>query len=218
MGALSTVSKNLDCILKIVDGRDVRIVAVTKYYDSSKIEEAYKAGLRDFAESRALEAVEKINKLDDEIKSNSTYHFIGHLQTNKVKHVVGNFDYIQSVDSLKVAQEIAKHAAEKNIVQKILIQVNNANEESKFGIALSQLDELVEQIDSMNSLKLEGLMNIAPIYADEKALRRLFSQIRELKEKYKLKELSMGMSNDFKIALDEGATIIRLGRILFENS
>ena len=218
MGALSTVSKNLDCILKIVDGRDVRIVAVTKYYDSSKIEEAYKAGLRDFAESRALEAVEKINKLDDEIKSNSTYHFIGHLQTNKVKHVVGNFDYIQSVDSLKVAQEIAKHAAEKNIVQKILIQVNNANEESKFGIALSQLDKLIEQIDSMNSLKLEGLMNIAPIYADEKELRRLFSQIRELKEKYKLKELSMGMSNDFKIALDEGATIIRLGRILFENS
>ncbi len=218
MGALSTVSKNLDCILKIVDGRDVRIVAVTKYYDSSKIEEAYKAGLRDFAESRALEAVEKINKLDDEIKSNSTYHFIGHLQTNKVKHVVGNFDYIQSVDSLKVAQEIAKHAAEKNIVQKILIQVNNANEESKFGIALSQLDKLIEQIDSMNSLKLEGLMNIAPIYADEKELRRLFSQMRELKEKYKLKELSMGMSNDFKIALDEGATIIRLGRILFENS
>ncbi len=218
MGALSTVSKNLDCILKIVDGRDVRIVAVTKYYDSSKIEEAYKAGLRDFAESRALEAVEKINKLDDEIKSNSTYHFIGHLQTNKVKHVVGNFDYIQSVDSLKVAQEIAKHAAEKNIVQKILIQVNNADEESKFGIALSQLDELVEQIGSMNSLKLEGLMNIAPIYADEKELRRLFSQMRELKEQYKLKELSMGMSNDFKIALDEGATIIRLGRILFENS
>lgn len=218
MGALSTVSKNLDCILKIVDGRDVRIVAVTKYYDSSKIEEAYKAGLRDFAESRALEAVEKINKLDDEIKSNSTYHFIGHLQTNKVKHVVGNFDYIQSVDSLKVAQEIAKHAAEKNIVQKILIQVNNANEESKFGIALSQLDKLIEQIGSMNSLKLEGLMNIAPIYADEKELRRLFSQMRELKEKYKLKELSMGMSNDFKIALDEGATIIRLGRILFENS
>lgn len=218
MGALSTVSKNLDCILKIVDGRDVRIVAVTKYYDSSKIEEAYKAGLRDFAESRALEAVEKINKLDDEIKSNSTYHFIGHLQTNKVKHVVGNFDYIQSVDSLRVAQEIAKHAAEKNIVQKILIQVNNANEESKFGIALSQLDELIEQIGSMNSLKLEGLMNIAPIYADEKELRRLFSQMRELKEKYELKELSMGMSNDFKIALDEGATIIRLGRILFENS
>ena len=218
MDALRTVSKNLDCILKIVDGRAVRIVSFTKYYDSSKIEEAYKAGLRDFAESRALEAVEKINKLDDEIKSNSTYHFIGHLQTNKVKHVVGNFDYIQSVDSLKVAQEIAKHAAEKNIVQKSLIQVNNANEESKFGIALSQLDELIEQIDSMNSLKLEGLMNIAPIYADEKELRRLFSQMRELKEKYKLKELSMGMSNDFKIALDEGATIIRLGRILFENS
>ena len=218
MSVSSTVSKNLDRILKIVDGKNVRIVAVTKYYDSSKIKEAYYAGLRDFAESRALEAVEKINELDDEIRSKSTYHFIGHLQTNKVRHVVGNFDYIQSVDSLRVAQEIAKHAAEKNIVQKVLIQVNNANEESKFGIALSQLDALIEQIGSMNSLKLEGLMNIAPICADEKELRRLFSQMRELKEKYKLKELSMGMSNDFKIALDEGATIIRLGRILFENS
>ena len=218
MSASSTVSKNLDRILKIVDGKNVRIVAVTKYYDSSKIKEAYYAGLRDFAESRALEAVEKINELDDEIRSKSTYHFIGHLQTNKVRHVVGNFDYIQSVDSLRVAQEIAKHAAEKNIVQKVLIQVNNANEESKFGIALSQLDSLIEQVSSMNSLKLEGLMNIAPICNDERELRRLFSQMRELKEKYKLKELSMGMSNDFKIALDEGATIIRLGRILFENS
>ena len=218
MSEQSAVSKNLNRILKIINGREVRIVAVTKYYDSSKIKEAYCAGLRDFAESRALEAVEKINKLDDEIKSKSTYHFIGHLQTNKVKYVVGNFDYIQSVDSLKVAEQIAKYAQEKNIVQKILIQVNNADEESKFGIAPSQLDELIEEISKLSSISIEGLMNIAPLIDDEKELRKLFSQMRHLKEKYSLKELSMGMSNDYKIALDEGATMIRLGRKLFENS
>lgn len=212
-----TIKENLNRILKIVDGRDVRVIAVTKYYDEQCITNAYCAGLRDFGESRALEAIEKINKLDDEIRQKSTYHFIGHLQTNKVKHVVGKFRYIHSVDSLKLAQEIAKCAAEKGIVQKILIQVNNANEESKFGIAPSQLDNLISKIRMTDSLELVGLMNIAPNIEDEKELGRLFSQMRELKERYELKELSMGMSHDFKIALSEGATMIRLGRILFKN-
>lgn len=214
----STIQSNLDRILKIVDGKNVRIVAVTKYYDEQCIKDTFYSGLRDFGESRALEAIEKINKLDDEIRQKSTYHFIGHLQTNKVKYVVGNFHYIHSVDSLKVAQEIAKCAAGKNIVQKILVQVNNANEESKFGIAPSQLDNLINEIKKFESLNLVGLMNIAPNISDEKELSRLFSQMRELKEKYGLEELSMGMSHDYKIALNEGATMIRLGRILFENS
>ncbi len=213
-----TIQTNLGRILKIVDGRNVRIIAVTKYYDEQCIKNTYSVGLRDFGESRALEAVEKINKLDDEIRRNSTYHFIGHLQTNKVKHVVGFFEYIHSVDSLKLAQEIAKCAAEKNIVQKILVQVNNANEQSKFGIAPSQLDNLIDEIRRLDCLELVGLMNIAPNIEDEKELGRLFSQMRELKDRYNLAELSMGMSHDFKIALDEGATMIRLGRILFENS
>ena len=218
MCTYDTIQKNYNRILKIVDGKNVRIVAVTKYYDENAIINAYRAGLRDFGESRALESVEKINKLDDEIQQKSTYHFIGHLQTNKVKHVVGFFDYIQSVDSLKVAKEIAKCAAEKGIVQKILIQVNVADEKSKFGIAPLQTDDLIKEISKLNSLKIEGLMNIAPLIDDEKELRKYFSQMRKLKERYGLKELSMGMSNDFKIALEEGATIIRLGRTLFKNS
>ncbi len=218
MSASNTVAKNLEKILTEIGDRDIRIVAVSKYYDYQRIEEAFRAGLRNFAESRAIEAVEKIGKLEDKIRQDSTYHFIGHLQTNKVKYVVGNFDYIQSVDSLKVAEQIAKYAQEKNIVQKILIQVNNADEESKFGIAPSQLDELIEEISKLSSISIEGLMNIAPLIDDEKELRKLFSQMRHLKEKYSLKELSMGMSNDYKIALDEGATMIRLGRKLFENS
>lgn len=171
------VSQNLSCILKFVESYKPKIVAVTKYYDKSRIEEAYMAGLRNFAESRALEAAEKINKLDDEIRSNSAYHFIGHLQTNKVKTVVGTFDYIQSVDSLKVAKEIARCASGKGIVQKILIQVNNADEESKFGIAPLHLDNLIEEISKSESLKLEGLMNIAPLLDSESELRKLFSQI-----------------------------------------
>lgn len=218
MCTYDTIQKNYNSILKIVDGKNVRIVAVTKYYDENAIINAYRAGLRDFGESRALESVEKINKLDDEIQQKSTYHFIGHLQTNKVKHVVGFFDYIHSVDSLKVAKEIAKCAAEKGIVQKILIQVNVADEKSKFGIAPLQTDDLIKEISKLNSLKIEGLMNIAPLVDDEKELRKYFSQMRKLKERYGLKELSMGMSNDFKIALEEGATIIRLGRTLFKNS
>ena len=218
MCTYDTIQENYNRILKIVDGKNVRIVAVTKYYDENAIINAYKAGLRDFGERRALEYVEKINKLDDEKRQKSTYHFIGHLQTNKVKHVVGFFDYIHSVDSLKVAKEIAKCAAEKGIVQKILIQVNVADEKSKFGIAPLQTDDLIKEISKLDSLKIEGLMNIAPLVDDEKELRKYFSQMRKLKERYGLKELSMGMSNDFKIALEEGATIIRLGRTLFKNS
>ena len=214
MCTYDTIQENYNRILKIVDGKNVRIVAVTKYYDENAIINAYRAGLRDFGESRALESVEKINKLDDEIRQKSTYHFIGHLQTNKVKHVVGFFDYIHSVDSLKVAKEIAKCAAEKGIVQKILIQVNVADEKSKFGIAPLQTDNLVNEISKLDSLKIEGLMNIAPLMSDEKELRKYFSQMRKLKERYGLKELSMGMSNDYKLAVKYGATMIRIGTLL----
>ena len=112
--------------------------------------------------------------------------------------------------------EIDNVAKQKGIVQKILIQVNNANEEQKFGIAPSHLEELTEQISMLQNVSLEGLMTIAPLTKDTILLRRLFSEMFKLKEKFHLKELSMGMSNDYKIALEEGATMIRLGRTLFE--
>jgi len=171
--------------------------------------------LRDFAESRALEAIEKINNIDDTDKTQSVYHFIGHLQTNKVKHVVGFFDYIHSVDSLKIAQCIDLEAQKRGIVQKILVQVNNALEPQKFGIYPNDLENLIEEVKKMKSVELVGLMNIAPLIDDENELRRLFLEMKELKEKYNLKELSMGMSQDYKLALECGATMIRLGRILF---
>ena len=163
------------------------------------------------------DAIAKIGKIDDTIKSQSVYHFIGHLQTNKVKHVVGVFDYIHSIDSLKLAQCVDNEANKKGIVQKILIQVNNAKEPQKYGIEPCNLENLINSISCMKNLELAGLMNIAPYTDDTNELDRLFSNMRNLKEKYNLKELSMGMSHDYKIALENGATMIRLGRILFEN-
>ncbi len=178
--------------------------------------EAFKVGLNNFGENRVLDAIEKINLLEEEITSKSHYHLIGHLQSNKVKKAVGVFDLIHSVDSLKLAVEIDGIAKQKNIVQNILVQVNNAGEEQKSGIAPSQLEELIEKIKMLQNVELKGLMTIAPLTDDEAYLRKLFCEMRELKEKFHLKELSMGMSNDYKIALEEGATMIRLGRTLFE--
>lgn len=178
--------------------------------------EAFKVGLNNFGENRVLDAIEKINSLEEEITSKSHYHLIGHLQSNKVKKAVGVFDLIHSVDSIKLAVEIDSIAAQKGVKQKILIQVNNAGEQQKSGIAPSQLENLVEEIQGLKNLSLEGLMTIAPLTDDTALIRKLFRQMRELKEEYNLKELSMGMSNDYKIALEEGATMIRLGRTLFE--
>ena len=210
-----SIKQQLEFILEDIKDYNPRIIAVTKYYDESKMIEAFNSGLRDFGESRALDALDKISKIDDTTRAQSVYHFIGHLQTNKVKHVVGNFQYIHSVDSLNLAKCIDEEANKKGIIQKILIQVNNANEMQKFGIPISQLENLIEEVSNLKSLELVGLMNIAPLTDDFKELQRLFSQMKELTDNYQLKELSMGMSHDYKIALECGATMIRLGRILF---
>ena len=210
-----TVKSNLETILKEIKSYNPTLIAVTKYYDCDKMIEAYEAGIRNFAESRALEALEKINKIDDTMRSQSVYHFIGHLQTNKVKHVVGNFEYIHSLDSLKLAKCIDEEASKLKIRQKVLIQVNNADESQKFGIPKSELENLIEEVSKMKSLDLVGLMNIAPLTNDYRELQRLFLEMRKLTDLYQLKELSMGMSHDYKIALECGATMIRLGRILF---
>ncbi len=212
------IKKNFEKILKEIENYNPTIIAVTKYYDIDTMISAFDCGLRNFGESKAQDALEKINKIDDTIKTQSIYHFIGHLQSNKAKYVVGNFEYIHSVDSLKIAQCINQEANKKGIVQKILIQVNNAFESQKFGVNPIELENLINEIGKLESINLAGLMNIAPLIDDTKKLRMLFSQMRELKERYKLKELSMGMSRDYKIALEEGATMIRLGKILFENN
>ncbi len=213
-----SVKSNLEKILKTKGDFNPTVIAVTKYYGIDKMMEAFEAGLRNFAESRAVESLEKINKIDDTTKSQSIYHFIGHLQSNKVKYVVGNFEYIHSVDSFKIAQCIDFEANKKGIKQKILIQVNNAGELQKFGVEKNELENLINEVKKLDSVELVSLMNIAPLTDDCKKLNELFCEMNKLKEKFNLKELSMGMSKDYKIALENGATMIRLGRILFENN
>jgi len=229
------ISQNLAKIKQDIEGYNPTVVAVSKYYSAGHMVEAYRCGIRDFGESRVLDAALKINELDDETRLNSNYHLIGHLQTNKAKKAVvpygcgscsnaspsthgsrALFGLIQSVESFELAKEISKYAAANGIVQKVLIQVNNAFEQSKFGIAPSQLENFLEQIRGLSNIEVEGLMNMAPYGATDAELKKLFSEMHRLKEACGLRELSMGMSNDYKIALGEGATIIRLGRILFE--
>ena len=210
------IKQNLQIISQEVKPYRAKIVGVTKYYGLDVMQEAYAQGLRDFGENKAIDAIKKISCLEEKIREDSTFHFIGHLQTNKAKKVVGFFDYIHSVDSLNLAQEIAKVSDSKGIIQKVFIQVNNAEEEQKFGIAPSQLNNLFNEIQKMKSIEVVGLMNMAPFIDDKAELHRLFKEMYKLKEEYQLKELSMGMSHDYKIALEEGATIVRLGRKLFE--
>ncbi len=216
------IEETLELIKTQIVPYNPKIVAVTKYFDENKIVEYYNAGIRDFGENRVQDAIAKMEKLPEEILGNSKFHLIGHLQTNKAKYAVGRFDLIHSVDSLKLAEKIDEEAKKIGVVQKVLVQVNNANEESKFGYSPECLKKEFEQILKLKSVKVEGIMNIAPLMEDSESLRVLFKKIKLLKDelesefKVELNEISMGMSNDFRIALEEGATIIRLGRILFE--
>ena len=217
----NTVRQNLLRIQEEIAPYTPNIIAVTKYFDESAMIDAYNAGLRNFAESRVIEAIEKINNLPTDVKNNSKFHFIGHLQTNKVKKVIGHFDYIHSVDSYKLAKVISDEACHAEKVQIILLQVNNANEEQKFGFSKDEIFEFFNSIKELPNIEICGLMNMAPLGATDEELNYLFEDILQIKLKlekefnYKLKELSMGMSQDYKIAVKHGATMLRIGRKLF---
>lgn len=219
---IETVKRNLLQIQEDVAPYKPNIIAVTKYFDENAIVDAYNAGLRNFAESRVIEAIEKIERLPLEIRKNSTFHFIGHLQTNKVKKVIKYFDYIHSVDSLKLAENISDEAQKVGKIQKILLQINNANEEQKFGFSKEEVFEIFPTIQNLPSINVVGVMNIAPLGLSEDELGNLFEEISQIKTqlemKYNcnLKEISMGMSQDYKVAVRHGATMVRIGRKLFK--
>ena len=215
------IKDNLLSIQKEIAPYTPNIIAVTKYFGTKEMLEAYDAGLRDFGESRANEAIEKIKNLPVEMVKNSKFHFIGHLQTNKAEKVVKYFDYIHSVDSLKLAKVISGESEKSGKKQKVLLQVNNANEEQKFGFSKEDLLKDFSEIIKLEGLDVVGLMNIAPLTDSDSELNYLFSDIFNFKLKleaefnFPLRELSMGMSNDFKQAAANGATMIRVGRKLF---
>ncbi len=216
-----TVKENLSRIQEEIVPYKPNIIAVTKYFGLDAIVAAYQAGLRDFGESRAIEAIDKIHQLPEDLRKNSRFHFIGHLQSNKVKKVVENFDCIHSIDSLKLAENVSIAAIEAGKVQDVLLQLNNANEIQKFGFSKEELEKSFPLIQSLKGLNILGLMNMAPLGADSKLLAALFTEVGEtrdfLQKQYncELPEISMGMSQDYVIAARCGATMLRIGRKLF---
>ena len=216
-----TVRENLLQIQEDIAPCKPNIIAVTKYFDESAIIDAYNAGLRDFAESRVIEAVAKINNLPEEIRNNSRFHFIGHLQTNKVKKVIGTFDYIHSVDSLKLAKVISDEAQNAGKIQNVLLEINIAGEEQKYGFSEDEVFEVFPSLKELSGINISGLMCMTPLGAPEKTQDEVFAKIVKLKKDlekffdYPLKELSMGMSQDYKEAAKYGATMLRIGRKLF---
>lgn len=191
---------------------DVTLVAVSKTKSNEKILEAYNLGIRDFGENYVQELTTKMDTLPKDIK----WHMIGHLQTNKVKDLVKrNIYLIQSVDSIKLAKEINKEAQkqEKNI--NILVEVKTSSEESKTGIPPEELDNLIQELKELPNINLLGLMTIGPNTEDEEEVRKAFKLLKEQKDKYNLNILSMGMTNDYKIAISEGSNLIRIGTKIF---
>ena len=199
----------------------VTLIAVTKNHDVKMMREAIDEGVTEIGENRIQEASEKFSTLEREVK----WHLIGHLQTNKSKAAVKMFDLIHSVDSEHLANAINVAAQSIKKVQDVLIQVNLAKEDTKSGIYVEELDGLVQTIDNMDNLKLCGLMMIAPNYDEVELCRPLFAQMYELFQRLKMsdlknadiKYLSMGMTHDYKIAVEEGANIVRVGTAIFGN-
>lgn len=197
--------------LKIELG-SVTLVAVSKTKSNEDIMKVYDLGVRDFGENYVQELVSKMDMLPQDIK----WHMIGHLQTNKVKELVKrNIYLIESVDSIKLAKEINKEAIKNNKVVNILIEVKISNDINKTGCSVEDLDYLINETNNLSNIKLLGLMCIAPLTDDEDKIRSSFKEMKILKDKYKLELLSMGMSSDYKIAIEEGSNIVRIGTKIF---
>ncbi len=220
-----SVKDNLSKIKEQIQDDRVKIVVVTKYASDEEAHEAYTLGIKDFGESYAQNAIERISKKisDDFFQQKVNWHFIGRLQKNKAKYIVGNFSLIHSVDSLELAKLINELASKKEIVQNILLQVNISGEDSKTGFKKEDLISSFKEIFNLSSIKVQGLMTMAPNTNDEKIVQDIFTGLKTLRDDLNkmfnanLTELSMGMSNDYKIAIKSGATMIRLGRAIFNN-
>ena len=208
------------CLKRNRRPEDVHIVAVTKTKPFDFVENAIQAGIHIIGENRVQEAAEK----KDHVASPASWHLIGHLQTNKVRKALNLFDLIESVDSLHLAEKIDLESKKLGKQTEILVQVNASGEQSKFGIEPSKAIELIRAISNQcEALRIRGLMTIGLFTDDEKKIRPCFIRLRELSEKVaalnlphvEMKHLSMGMSGDYQIAVEEGATLVRLGRVLF---
>jgi len=201
------------------DGREVTLVAVSKTKPIELLMEAYEGGARHFGENRVQELLSKIPLMPSDVR----WHLIGHLQTNKVRQVIGKTCLIHSVDSIKLAKEIEKESGKQELVTDILLEVNVAKEESKFGFLLEEVEGALEIINGFSHVRVRGLMTVAPFVEDAEKNRPVFRKLYELYVDMKTKNidngnmttLSMGMTGDFQIAIEEGATMVRVGTGIF---
>jgi pyridoxal phosphate enzyme (YggS family) len=196
---------------------EVELVAITKTHPAEKIHEAYEAGHRLFGESRVQEARGKIPELPSAIR----WHFVGHLQKNKIRHALPLFEMIHSVDSLALAEDMNRIAEEEGFHPRVLLEVNVAGEGSKFGFKPETLRAEMETLLTLPRLSILGLMTIPPLAEEAEAPRKYFVQLRELRDRVQtefhvdLAQLSMGMTQDFAVAVEEGATLVRVGTAIF---
>lgn len=206
-------------MLKVGRKDDILVIAVTKTVDINVVKEFLNFGITDIGENKVQELLKRHEVLGDKVE----YHLIGHLQSNKVRKVVGKTKLIHSVDSIKLLDTINRISGEENAITDILAEINISEEENKTGMKIEELDDFVNRVQECDNVRLKGLMTMGPNVEDENLIRNVFRQARELKEQIQIKNyknvsmeyLSMGMSNDYKIAIEEGANIVRIGSALF---
>lgn len=222
------VRENLEAVQGIIEdaceragrpGDGVTLIAVSKTKPLELVREAYEAGARDFGENKVQDLLDRIEALPSDIR----WHMIGHLQRNKVKYIVGKVAMIHSVDSLRLAEEISHEAVKQGVEVDVLVEVNVAGEESKFGVSATDCTLLVEEIAKLPSVHVQGLMTIAPFTEDAEENRQYFRKLKKLSvdigskniDNVNMAVLSMGMTGDYPVAIEEGATYVRVGTGIF---
>jgi len=218
---LAQVSENIEkaCDRAGRDPEQVTLIAVSKTKPVAMLQEAYKCGCREFGENKVQELVEKYGQMPEDVK----WHMIGHLQRNKVKYIVDKVVLIHSVDSLKLAEEIDREAAKKQVEVSLLLEVNIAGEESKFGVKPEEAEQLARDIARLPNVRIKGLMAIAPYVENPEENRQYFARLKQLSvdisskniDNVNMTVLSMGMSGDYMVAVEEGATYVRVGTGIF---
>lgn len=218
---LNAINKKIENIVNKnnIDREKVNLIAVSKTKTKEEILELYNLGIRDFGENRVKELLEKEKELPKDIR----WHMIGHLQTNKVSKIIDKVEYIHSVDSVKLANFINEEAKKKDKIVKVLLELNLANEETKFGFSKEELYQSLDILSTYKNLKICGLMSVAPNVSNQEDNRLLFREIKKILvdiglkklDNIEMKLLSMGMSNDYEVAIEEGANFIRIGTALF---
>jgi len=198
---------------------EIKIVAVSKTVEVERIKEALRCGIKIIGENKVQEAEEKFRQIPEKFEK----HLVGHLQTNKVKKAIGLFDMIQSLDSLKLANEISKRALESGKVMKVLVEVNTSEEETKFGIKPDEVLDFVKSTSELKGIKVKGLMTVGLFTSEVEKVRPCFKRLKEIFERIKsknilgidMKYLSMGMTADYKVAIEEGSNMLRIGTAIF---